>query len=184
MALFNIISEISNPFLDGVFNLITSSYFLIPVIVTIVLLVEKDKLKNINIRTNIKSIIPVILPVFLAVILTVIATTAIKEVVHEDRPCQVMQDINFPYCKDSNSFPSRHTAIAFAALPFLALRDLRKYFVILLIYASLVGIGMIYLGQHYPHDVLAGFIIGFGIGYLFLLKSGWIAEKCGKILKI
>ncbi|OQX21793.1 MAG: hypothetical protein BWK75_02345 [Candidatus Altiarchaeales archaeon A3] len=157
MALFNIISEISNPFLDGVFNLITSSYFLIPVMVAVVLLIEKDKIKNINIRTNIKSVIPVILPVFLAVVLTVIATTVIKEVVQEDRPCKVIQDINFPFCQDSNSFPSRHTAIAFAALPFLVY--LRKYFVILLIYATMVGIGMIYLGQHYPHDVLAGFVM-------------------------
>ncbi|NCN64928.1 MAG: phosphatase PAP2 family protein [Candidatus Altiarchaeum hamiconexum] len=182
MSLFNFINEISNPLLDMVFNLITSLYFLIPVIVVLALLIEKDKLKNINIETNIRSVIPVILPVFLAFILTGIATTVIKEVVHEDRPCKVMHDINFPFCKDSNSFPSRHTAIAFAALPFLVY--LRKYFVILLVYATLVGIGMIYLGQHYPHDVLAGFVIGFGIGYLFLLKSRWIAEKCGKILKI
>ncbi len=178
MSLFNIIAEISNPFLDGVFNLITSSYFLIPVIVAIILILGG---KETNTKFNLKSIILLVLPVFLAVILTGIATTAIKEVVHEDRPCQVMQDINFPFCKDSNSFPSRHTAIAFAALPFLVY--LRKYFVVMLIYATMVGIGMIYLGQHYPHDVLAGFVIGFGIGYLFLLKSRWIAEKCGKILK-
>lgn len=179
MDIYNIISEISSPFLNNIFNLITSSYFLIPIIVAVILILEEKKIGTFNL----KSITLFILPIFLALILTVITTTAIKDVVHEDRPCHVIQEVKFPYCKHSSSFPSRHTAIAFTALPFLALR-LRKYFVILLIYASLVGIGMIYLGQHYPHDVLAGFIIGFGIGYLFFLKNEWISEKCGKILKI
>jgi len=174
--LFKFISEISNPFLNDIFNLITSSYFLIPVIICIILLVEENKKNKLNKKS---AVFLVILPVFLAVILTALSTTIIKDAVNEDRPCKTIQYIDFPFCQDSNSFPSRHTAIAFAALPFLV--HSRKYFTVFFVYAIIVGLGMIYLGQHYPHDVLAGFIIGFGIGYLFLLKKRWIAEKCSKI---
>ncbi len=176
MSLFSFILEISNPALDFAFNLITSSYLLIPLIVCLILIVKnksKAKAKKFN-------VILIILPVVLAVIFTGLITTGIKEVIYEDRPCKTIQ--YFHFCEESNSFPSRHTAIAFASLPFLVY--LRKYFIIMLMYASMVGIGMIYLGLHYPHDVLFGFVIGFIIGYLCFIKKEWINEKFIKIMKI
>ncbi len=81
-----------------------------------------------------------------------------------------------PYCRSSvfpfnlatSSFPSIHAAVLFAVLPFTAYD--RRFFVGFLIYAVLTSMSRIYLGVHYPHDVLAGAVIGVLIGELALKK--------------
>ena len=66
------------------------------------------------------------------------------------------------------SFPSSHTAIAFAVaiavIPFLP----RPLVVAGIAYASLVGLSRVYLGVHYPLDVIAGAGIGIAVGGLML----------------
>lgn len=57
------------------------------------------------------------------------------------------------------SFPSRHTAISFVmALPYLYYKS--KWGLLLLLLAIWVGISRVYVGVHYPLDILGGFIVG------------------------
>jgi membrane-associated phospholipid phosphatase len=67
------------------------------------------------------------------------------------------------------SFPSSHTAVtlavAIALVPFLT----RLLAVVGITYAVLVGWSRVYLGVHYPLDVLAGAGIGMAVGGLILL---------------
>jgi len=69
------------------------------------------------------------------------------------------------------SFPSSHTAVALATaialVPFVA----RPVAVVAIVYAALVGWSRMYVGVHYPLDVLAGAGIGVAIGGLALLAS-------------
>jgi undecaprenyl-diphosphatase len=65
------------------------------------------------------------------------------------------------------SFPSAHTAFAFMMAVLLS-RWFPKYRVIFLIVAGFIGWTRIYLGLHYPTDVIAGGILGFGVTRLFL----------------
>ena len=59
------------------------------------------------------------------------------------------------------SFPSGHTASAFGLATILTLfAKNKKYSIIYLLLAMLVGYSRIYLGQHFLQDVLAGAIIG------------------------
>lgn len=162
MYIFDFIKGIANPTLDMLFSLITESYILIPLIVIALIYFHLKK------DNKHREIVNFIIPLVLAVLLTALLTTGIKEIIHEDRPCKTM-NIHYINCKESSSFPSRHTAIAFSTIPFL-LFD-RKFFILLFFYACLIGIGMIYLGLHYPHDVLIGMIIGFSIGMLFVLNQ-------------
>jgi undecaprenyl-diphosphatase len=62
---------------------------------------------------------------------------------------------------DSKSFPSDHTAIAFA-LAFSVYFFNRKLGILLLALAILVAFGRIYVGVHYPLDIVGGFIVGMG----------------------
>lgn len=58
------------------------------------------------------------------------------------------------------SFPSGHTCIAFAAAV-VFFRMLKKpWGTLLLVLAALIGLSRLYVGVHYPTDVLAGGFIG------------------------
>ena len=59
------------------------------------------------------------------------------------------------------SFPSGHTTIAFATATSLALQY-RKWYITApaFLWASSVGFSRMYLGKHYPSDVLAGMALG------------------------
>ena len=93
----------------------------------------------------------------------------LKELFGRVRPCNVLTDVITPIgCAGGFSFPSNHALNNFAAAVFL-LRIFPAYKWIFLIVAFLISVSRIYLGVHYPSDVLGGAILGIGFGYLFSL---------------
>ncbi|OGP70704.1 MAG: hypothetical protein A2W09_00055 [Deltaproteobacteria bacterium RBG_16_50_11] len=65
------------------------------------------------------------------------------------------------------SFPSAHTFCAFMMATLLA-TWFPKYRWVFFIVAGLIGWTRIYLGLHYPTDVIVGGLLGYGITKLFL----------------
>jgi undecaprenyl-diphosphatase len=63
------------------------------------------------------------------------------------------------------SFPSTHATIAFACAVLLSVKE-PKWRWWLFTLAFLIGLSRIYLGYHYPVDVIGGSIIGLCIGIL------------------
>jgi undecaprenyl-diphosphatase len=92
----------------------------------------------------------------------------VKFYVKRDRPCEALHDVYKRISpSDRFSFPSGHTAAA------VVIATLVGYFFPLLTlpafaWALLVGLSRIFLGVHYPTDVLAGLGIGLlcGLGGL------------------
>lgn len=66
-----------------------------------------------------------------------------------------------------SSFPSGHTMRAFASA-YISSNLSPKVSILAYLLAGLVGFSRVYLGQHYPSDVLAGAAIGLLSGYLTL----------------
>jgi undecaprenyl-diphosphatase len=95
----------------------------------------------------------------------------LKELVMRVRPCNALSDAITPVgCAGGYSFPSNHALNNFAAAIFL-LRLYPNYKWIFLVVATLVSISRIYLGVHYPSDVIGGALIGIAFGYLFSIAA-------------
>ncbi|RVW10199.1 phosphatase PAP2 family protein [Prescottella agglutinans] len=88
----------------------------------------------------------------------------VKSLVAEDRPCRTQ--VALPDCPTVGdwSFPSNHTVIAIGLATAIvlaseqALSSLQRGLVIAL--AVLIGATRVLQGVHYPHDVLAGAVVG------------------------
>ncbi len=83
------------------------------------------------------------------------------------RPCiELFPNVNIlTGCTDSFSFPSSHAVNNFAVAAFFTkLYPNLKW--VLFIVASLIAISRVYVGRHYPSDVVGGAIIGAAIGYV------------------
>ena len=90
-----------------------------------------------------------------------ITNLILKNLIIRPRPYEVMEGIQalIGPLKDS-SFPSGHTTSAIAA-GFVMLKGTRKYIGIpAFVLAVLIAYSRLYLGVHYPTDVLVGAIIG------------------------
>jgi len=95
----------------------------------------------------------------------------LKELLERIRPCNALNDVITPVgCAGGFSFPSNHALNNFAAAVFL-LRLFPTYKWFFLIVAILISISRIYLGVHYPSDVLGGALIGVAFGYLFSIAA-------------
>jgi undecaprenyl-diphosphatase len=91
------------------------------------------------------------------------------------RPCYQLTDVNLmqPSCGSDFGMPSNHAANAMGAATVVALRVRRRWTFALFIAALFVGFSRIYLGAHFPGDVLVGFFVGtlvaLGVYRLFCL---------------
>ncbi len=111
---------------------------------------------------------------------TVIAE-GLKYAVNRERPYEKFPLLIHPYdaSEKGQSFPSGHTSEAFAMAASLSIECKRWYVVVpAYAYATAVGYSRLYLGEHYPTDVLAGAAVGIGSAYL----SNWLAKKVFKIV--
>jgi membrane-associated phospholipid phosphatase len=100
-------------------------------------------------------------------IVNVVVSNALKYSVNRERPFITYPDIIKKTDCNSPSFPSGHTANAFATATSLSLVYPEWYIIIpSFVYAGTVGYARMHLGVHYPSDVLAGAAIGAGCAYL------------------
>ncbi|MFF4650051.1 phosphatase PAP2 family protein [Streptomyces sp. NPDC001380] len=102
------------------------------------------------------------LAVPVATVLAYGVNSVVKALVAEDRPC-----ISLPHtptleaCPGAGdwSFPSNHTVVAFAAAAALLVVD-RRIGAVAVLAAVAMGASRVWIGVHYPHDVLAGALVG------------------------
>ena len=110
------------------------------------------------------------LMILMAIIITnILVDGIIKHIVKWKRPFYGDSDKELLISRPiTYSFPSGHTASSFAvAAVFIETDNAASLEIILL--ASLIAFSRIYLGVHYPSDVIGGGIIGFLCGLLTVM---------------
>ncbi len=109
-----------------------------------------------------------------------IVTQGLKYSINRERPYDKYPLLINPYAIETDkSFPSGHTSTAFSVATSLSIQY-KKWYVVLPAYAwaSSVGYSRLYLGEHYPTDVLAGAAIGAGSAWLsHYLNKKYFSKK-------
>jgi undecaprenyl-diphosphatase len=113
--------------------------------------------------------------VFIALLITLadqLSVHAFKEVFARLRPCHtpelqgLVHTVN-DKCGGQYGFVSSHASNFFALATFLSFYFQRRYLSILfLVLAAIVGYSRIYLGVHFPLDVICGGLLGVVVGVL------------------
>ena len=75
----------------------------------------------------------------------------------------------FDFSGKFNSFPSGHTTVSFS-LAYILSKSHPRFSLVFYALAGAVGLSRVYLGSHYPSDVIGGAIVGTGIS-LFLFSD-------------
>jgi membrane-associated phospholipid phosphatase len=136
-----------------------------PILITTIGLIKKDK-----------KITNQGLEIGVAFTATVAETYIVKYIANRDRPYKTHTDLHPLGEEKSRSFPSGHTSSAFSTAMSLSLIYPKWYVAVpAFAWASATGYSRMYLGVHYPTDVLAGAVLGAG--------TAWLTHKINKKLQ-
>ncbi|NLY19863.1 MAG: phosphatase PAP2 family protein [Tissierellia bacterium] len=167
----NIINDrIKNPFLDVFFYRYTflgGATFITVVTVLMIVLGTDSGFRRLGLDALISQL------------LVGVVVQSLKKVFARERPYKILESLNtFGINMRDYSFPSGHTAASFSLALIFSINY--PYLTIpMFIYAFLIGVSRIYLGVHYPTDVMAGFIIGLimstiGHTFAFPMAIDWM----------
>ena len=116
----------------------------------------------------------------------IIGARVLKEAVHRSRPCQDAEFMNYvrlllKHCSGSYSFVSNHAANHFgmATFAYLTFRGIfKKWMYLAFAWAFFIAYAQVYVGVHYPLDVLGGAVLGLLVGSL---TARVFDEKWGRL---
>ncbi len=114
------------------------------------------------------------------VINALIVNVWLKNMVGRIRPYEVVEGLKclIPEPSDA-SFPSGHASHAFVAVAVIWIMMSEKYGIIALIISAIIAWSRLYLGVHYPSDVLAGILIGIIAGVTGVIIVRAVEKRMG-----
>ncbi len=174
--LFLFLNNLGNERWDGFWKIVTEKWSSIPVYFVLLVLVYR--------QFGLKGTAIILVTVALMITATDQLANLFKYGLQRPRPCRVeaLQD-QMRFVADGcgrYGFFSAHAASTMAAAVFvgLALRKTYRYLPFLLLFwAVFVAYSRIYLGVHYPLDIITGMCFGGIIGWGFYLLMLWAQRK-------
>lgn len=178
---FLILNGMHTPWLDQVMFLISKTVFWIPLYAILLFLVIKNYKK--------KSIVIIGCIILTIIMADQITSTGIKPFFQRLRPSrdpqlkELVHTVN-GYKGGKFGFASSHAAntMGIAFFFWLLFANRYRFISILFIWAIAVAYSRIYLGVHYPGDILVGMLFGILSGYIGFTLSKKIESKFDKKL--
>lgn len=166
-SLFLILNSLHSPLLNSLMQFLSGQLIWIPLIGYFFWYTYKNHGKKVTIFFGLFLLLALVAS-------DVTSSYLIKNIVSRLRPCREIDLKPLIYsfgqkCGGKFGFVSSHAANS-AALIFFSIRTLsfeKKWLYLLWIIPLLVGYSRIYLGVHYPGDILGGTIVGLFWGYIF-----------------
>lgn len=165
--LFVFLNNLGSSTFDGFWMFITGKWNAIPLYLLLLVLIYR----SLGWKRTLLSL------VFIALLITATdqLANAFKYGFERLRPCHdpdLFEQLRLvkPSCGGKFGYFSAHASNAFAMAVFfrqLLIGKLGKWINLLLVWALLVGYSRIYIGVHFPLDVLTGIAIGTSLGLLF-----------------
>jgi membrane-associated phospholipid phosphatase len=154
-----------NPVLDTIFQHIRETYFWVPMYLFFIVLAVLNFGK--------KGWLWVLAGVVTIALTDQVSSNLIKNHIFRLRPCRdpdLALQIRFfiKYCPGSSSFTSSHATNHFGFATFVAgtLRNYTSRWIYLLfLLAAAISYAQVYVGVHFPIDVMCGGLVGILIGY-------------------
>ncbi|TCK68787.1 undecaprenyl-diphosphatase [Winogradskyella wandonensis] len=175
--LFVYLNGLGNETWDGFWLIVTNKLSFIPLYIILLTLVYK--------KYGWQKLLVIILIIVALITFTDQMTNVVKRAVLRFRPCaceEIMDKIRFiaERCSANRSFFSGHASNSMAAAVFGGLL-LRPYFknliFILLFWAAMVAYSRIYVGVHFPIDIVCGMAFGALTGFGFYKLSGLVLKR-------
>lgn len=170
--LFLFLNNLGNTSWDGFWRVITEKLTSIPLYLVLLFLIHK--------HYGWKGAIVTIVSVALMITVTDQLSNLFKDGFKRVRPCQLAElegAMRFVGVRCGKyGYFSAHAASSMAAAVFLGL-CLKKWYkylpFLLLFWAVIIGYSRIYLGVHYPLDVVTGMALGGLLGWSFFMLQLW-----------
>ena len=162
-------SELANPVTDVIMPFITNGYnWIVPLGVAVIVILWKEGKRGVGILTGLAIVIA---------LCDQSAAHAIKPVVQRVRPCHVVATVQLLVpCSDAFSFPSAHATNWFGGAVWLSYGFPRLAGVFYIL-AFLVSISRVFVGVHYPLDVIGGAAIGSALGLVVVAAAKKLSNR-------
>lgn len=173
VELFIFLNSLGSVTYDGMWLFITKQSNWIPLFLLLLYVIYK--------KLGAKQTLYLLLVVALLVTFTDQMTNLFKNGFQRLRPCnntEINSFIRVVQVRNSFSFFSGHAAnsIAVATLIYFTLRSYFKFFSLLFLWPLVFAYSRIYLGLHYPIDIMTGYLFGFVSGFL-MFKVYKVAQQ-------
>lgn len=176
-TVFHLINGWDLGFLDTVLVISRNKFIWIPLYVAIVVYMA--------VRWKKQSWLPILFSVLTVVCSDGTSSHLIKKTVERPRPCHTLEQINLRVkCGSGYSFTSSHAtshmALAVFWVQLFTFWGRHRWW--FLPWAIIIGFAQIFVGVHYPLDVLSGFVVGAIVGWgVFRAYRGVFQKKYPKV---
>jgi len=171
--LFIYLNGLGSETYDGLWLIITKQTNWIPLFILLLYLIFK--------KLGTKQTLYLLLFVAILLLFTDQITNVFKNGFQRLRPCNnpaINSFIRVVQSRKSFGFFSGHAAntMAVSTFLYLTLKHKFKYFGLLFLWPLIFAYSRIYLGLHYPLDIICGYLCGLTLGFL-MFKLYTIAQK-------